>query len=55
MTKDGKVNEPVDFTSDFQFGLLEDGLIQIDRTTVIGVGTDKKEDNLWLKKIKLDN
>jgi hypothetical protein len=55
MTKDGKVNEPVDFTSDFQFGLLEDGLIQIDRTTVIGVGTDKKEDNLWLKKIKLNN
>lgn len=50
---DGKVDGPFDFTSDAQFGLLDGGIIQTDGNEVIAVGTDKKEDYLWVKKIRL--
>lgn len=50
----GNSGEAVDFTSEAQFGLLDGGLIAVDASTVLAVGTDKKEDYLWVKKIKLN-
>lgn len=51
---DGNSGDPIDFTSQAQFGLLDGGIISVDRNTIIAVGTDKKEDYLWVKKIKLN-
>lgn len=54
VSPDGNSGEAVDFTSEAQFGMLDGGLIRVDANTVLAVGTDKKEDYLWVKKIKLD-
>ena len=47
------MTDPYDFTSNAEFGLLDDGIISLDPNTVIAVGTDKKGDFLWTKKISL--
>jgi len=53
VSRDGQMTDPYDFTSNAEFGLLDDGIISIDPNTVIAVGTDKKGDFLWTKKISL--
>jgi hypothetical protein len=53
ITKDGQMTDPYDFTSEQQFGLLDGGLINIGNNEMMAVGTDKKGNNLWVKKIKI--
>ena len=47
------MTEPADFTSEQQFGLLDGGIIDIGDQQILAVGTDKKANNLWIKKIKV--
>jgi hypothetical protein len=54
VTKDGEATDPIDFNSEFQFCQIDGGLIRIDNDHLIAVGTDKKGDNLWFKKIKIN-
>ncbi len=54
ITKDGNATDPVDFNDNFQFGQLDGGVIKIDENHIVAVGTDKKEDFLWFKKIKIN-
>ncbi len=54
ISPEGTSKDAVDFTSDSQFGQIYGGVVRVDNNTIIAVGTDKKEDNLWFKKIKLN-
>jgi hypothetical protein len=53
VTPEGEMTDPFDYTSEQQFGLLDGGIIDIDDDQILAVGTDKKGNNLWVKKIKI--
>ncbi len=54
ITMDGNATDPVDFNDEFNFGQLDGGIIKVDDNHIIAVGMDKKEKNLWLKKIQIN-
>jgi hypothetical protein len=53
VTPEGEMTDPFDYTSEQQFGLLDGGIIDIGNYEILAVGTDKKGNNLWIKKIKI--
>ncbi|NTW31151.1 MAG: hypothetical protein HGB12_00700 [Bacteroidetes bacterium] len=53
VSSNGDMSQVYDYTSEAQFGLLDGGLIKIDDNTIMAIGTDKKEKNCWVKKIKI--
>lgn len=53
ISPDGNMTDPVDYNNNFQFCLIDGGIIKYDNNTIFAVGTDRKNDNLWIKKIKL--
>ncbi len=54
ISTDGAISDPKDFNDEYQFGQLDGGVVKVDKDHIIAVGTDKKGDNLWFKKIKLN-
>lgn len=53
ISPDGSMTNPVDYNNNFQFCMIDGGIIKYDDNTIFAVGTDRKYDNLWIKKIRL--